>query len=101
MTWSLGMRHLAGLPSISRKLHLVNQATLLIDPLFSSLQVTTGLIPTLAAQLMPSRSSVTWRPERPVSTQASPRYHRRTGGPARARPANTSGLEIPWMEDST
>ena len=49
---------------------------------------------------MPSKSSVTWRQERPASTQASPGYHRRTGGPARARTASTSGSERPWTEDS-
>lgn len=69
--------------------------------LLSALQASTGSTPTWAPSLTPWRFSATWRQERLVSTRASPRCPRRTGGPARARTANTSGSERPWTEDST
>lgn len=65
------------------------------------LQESTGLILTRGAPSTPSRSTATWKREKPASAPSHQASRARTGGPARARTANTSGSARRWTEDST
>ena len=67
----------------------------------SLLQALSGSIPTRALLWMPSRSTATWRLERPASTPASPPFPWRTGTTARtSERRSTSGSARPWPVDT-
>lgn len=75
--------------------------TLILSFLKNKTQESTGLTLTRAATRMPSRFTATWKLARPVSTQLSSPFPRRTGTQARtSRRRNTSGSERPWPMDS-
>lgn len=68
---------------------------------FSRLQAHTGLTPTRALLWTPSKSTATWRLERPASTPSIPTSPWRTGTSARtSERRSTSGSASPWQVDS-